>query len=60
MNGRKKLYLKLLSFSLTCRTDIFCDKYDPIQNTYCKRLRVLCPEHTREPKVVMSELATTY
>jgi len=35
------------------RTDIFCDRYDPVQNTYCKRLRVLCPEHTREPKVVI-------
>jgi len=34
------------------RTNIFCDKYDPIQNTYCKRLRVLCPEHTKEPKVI--------
>ena len=33
------------------RTNIFCDKYDSSQKTYCKRLRVLCPEHTKEPKV---------
>ena len=32
-------------------TNIFCDKYDASQKTYCKRLRVLCPEHTKEPKV---------
>ncbi|KAG1714867.1 CXXC-type zinc finger protein 1 [Nymphon striatum] len=30
---------------------MFCDFYNPIQGTYCKRLRVLCPEHLREPKV---------
>ena len=32
-------------------TNIFCDKYDSSQKTYCKRLKVLCPEHTKEPKV---------
>ena len=32
-------------------TNIFCDKYDAVQKTYCKRLRVLCPYHTKEPKV---------
>ena len=31
--------------------NIFCDKYDSSQGTYCKRLKVLCPEHTKEPKV---------
>ena len=36
------------------RTNIFCDKYDSSQQTYCKRLRVLCPEHTKEPKVQYS------
>ena len=35
----------------THSTNIFCDKYDSSQKTYCKRLRVLCPEHTKEPKV---------
>ena len=37
------------------RTNIFCDKYDSSQQTYCKRLRVLCPEHTKEPKVIQFE-----
>lgn len=30
---------------------MFCDDYNPINKTYCKRLRVLCPEHSRDPKV---------
>jgi len=37
-------------------TNIFCDKYDAVQKTYCKRLRVLCPEHTKEPKIGPSEV----
>lgn len=32
-------------------TNIFCDKFDAAQHTYCKRLRVLCPEHTKDPKI---------
>ncbi len=39
------------SHKLLYRTNIFCDKFDSSQKTYCKRLRVLCPEHTKEPKV---------
>lgn len=37
-------------------TNIFCDKYDASQKTYCKRLRVLCPEHTKEPKIGPNEV----
>ena len=29
---------------------MFCDSYNPQQKTYCKRLKVLCPEHSKEPK----------
>ena len=31
---------------------MFCDYYNPQQKTYCKRLKVLCPEHTKERKVI--------
>ncbi|XP_045776634.1 CXXC-type zinc finger protein 1-like isoform X3 [Maniola jurtina] len=30
---------------------MFCDYYNPINGTYCKRLRVMCPEHFKDPKV---------
>ena len=30
---------------------MFCDFYNAQQRTYCKRLKVLCPEHLKEPKV---------
>lgn len=30
---------------------MFCDFYNVQQKVYCKRLKVLCPEHTKEPKV---------
>jgi len=31
--------------------NMFCDAYNAQQGTYCKRLRVLCPEHTKDPKI---------
>jgi COMPASS component SPP1 len=37
-------------------TSIFCDRYDAASKTYCKRLKVLCPEHTKEPKSSPSEV----
>lgn len=40
----------LLSTS-TRATRLFCDVYNPQSKTYCKRLQVLCPEHSRDPKV---------
>lgn len=30
---------------------MFCDFYNPASKTYCKRLRVLCPEHCKKPKI---------
>lgn len=30
---------------------MFCDFYNPSNRTYCKRLRVLCPEHCKDPKI---------
>ncbi|XP_043849496.1 CXXC-type zinc finger protein 1-like [Dromiciops gliroides] len=35
---------------------LFCDVYNPQSKTYCKRLRVLCPEHSRDPKVPEDEV----
>uniref|UniRef100_A0A3Q2DP35 CXXC-type zinc finger protein 1 n=1 Tax=Cyprinodon variegatus TaxID=28743 RepID=A0A3Q2DP35_CYPVA len=32
-------------------TRLFCDVYNPQSKTYCKRLQVLCPEHSRDPKI---------
>lgn len=37
-------------------TSMFCDFYNPQQKTYCKRLKVLCPEHTKEPRVSADEV----
>ncbi|CAF1554180.1 unnamed protein product, partial [Didymodactylos carnosus] len=30
---------------------LFCDHYDPSNSLYCKRLKVICPEHSRERKI---------
>lgn len=35
---------------------MFCDNYNPVSGMYCKRLRVLCPEHTKEPKIADHEV----
>ena len=45
------------SFASRYKTQIddvrmFCDFYNRKEQTYCKRLRVLCPEHHPDPKVV--------
>eukprot|EP00066_Takifugu_rubripes_P001635 XP_003962964.1 PREDICTED: CXXC-type zinc finger protein 1-like [Takifugu rubripes] len=37
-------------------TRLFCDVYNPQSKTYCKRLQVLCPEHSRDPKVTADEV----
>ncbi|XP_032952259.1 CXXC-type zinc finger protein 1-like [Rhinolophus ferrumequinum] len=37
-------------------TRLFCDKYDPQTKRYCKRLQVLCPEHSKDPKVPDDEV----
>lgn len=44
--------LSVSHFPLSFRaTRLFCDVYNPQSKTYCKRLQVLCPEHSRDPKV---------
>lgn len=35
---------------------MFCDFYNSINRTYCKRLRVLCPEHCKDPKITEYEV----
>lgn len=35
---------------------MFCDFYNPINHTYCKRLRILCPEHCKDPKITDNEV----
>ncbi|XP_014676834.1 PREDICTED: CXXC-type zinc finger protein 1-like [Priapulus caudatus] len=35
---------------------MFCDAFNENNKTYCKRLRVLCPEHSKEPKVGPDEV----
>lgn len=35
---------------------MFCDFYNQASNTYCKRLKVLCPEHCKDPKVNDSDV----
>ncbi|CAG2102166.1 unnamed protein product [Medioppia subpectinata] len=35
---------------------VFCDVYNPQQRTYCKRLRLLCPEHSKDPKIADDEV----
>uniref|UniRef100_A0A3P9JBL9 CXXC-type zinc finger protein 1 n=1 Tax=Oryzias latipes TaxID=8090 RepID=A0A3P9JBL9_ORYLA len=37
-------------------TRLFCDVYNPQSKTYCKRLQVLCPEHSRDPKIQLDEV----
>nr|XP_022904952.1 CXXC-type zinc finger protein 1-like [Onthophagus taurus]XP_022904953.1 CXXC-type zinc finger protein 1-like [Onthophagus taurus]XP_022904954.1 CXXC-type zinc finger protein 1-like [Onthophagus taurus]XP_022904955.1 CXXC-type zinc finger protein 1-like [Onthophagus taurus]XP_022904956.1 CXXC-type zinc finger protein 1-like [Onthophagus taurus] len=36
--------------------NMFCDFFNPINKTYCKRLRVLCPEHCKDPKIGENEV----
>uniref|UniRef100_A0A146M154 CXXC-type zinc finger protein 1 n=1 Tax=Lygus hesperus TaxID=30085 RepID=A0A146M154_LYGHE len=36
--------------------NMFCDFYNPANRTYCKRLRVLCPEHQKDPKIDPNEV----
>lgn len=38
-------------FPPSSATRLFCDVYNTQSKTYCKRLQVLCPEHSRDPKV---------
>ena len=35
---------------------LFCDFYNAQSRTYCKRLKVMCPEHSKEPKIEPTEV----
>lgn len=35
---------------------MFCDFFNPANMTYCKRLRVLCPEHCKDAKVLDTDV----
>ncbi|XP_045164491.1 CXXC-type zinc finger protein 1-like isoform X1 [Mercenaria mercenaria] len=37
-------------------TSMFCDFYNSQSKTYCKRLKVICPEHMKEPRVPADEV----
>lgn len=50
----KELLKATLLLTSTRATRLFCDVYNPQSKTYCKRLQVLCPEHSRDPKVRFS------
>lgn len=47
-------FTTLSLFQTPRATRLFCDVYNPQSKTYCKRLQVLCPEHSRDPKVRFS------
>lgn len=49
--ARYEAQSSLGSFYKTKIDNLFCDVYNSHQKTYCKRLRVLCPEHTKEVKI---------
>jgi COMPASS component SPP1 len=50
------------SFASKYKTQIddarmFCDFYNPKEDTYCKRLQVLCPEHNPDPRFIDDEVS---
>lgn len=36
--------------------EMVCDFYNQQTGTYCKRLRAICPEHTKDPKIGDNEV----
>ncbi|KAJ8046741.1 CXXC-type zinc finger protein 1 [Holothuria leucospilota] len=61
MNRCFRKYESQTSFGSAFKTRIvgesmFCDFFNSQQSTYCKRLKVLCPEHTKEPRISDSEV----
>jgi len=36
--------------------EMVCDFYNAQQGTYCKRLRAICPEHTKDPQIGENEV----
>lgn len=49
--SRYEAQSSLGSFYKTKIDNLFCDVYNVHQKTYCKRLRVLCPEHSKDAKI---------
>ncbi|ELT90329.1 hypothetical protein CAPTEDRAFT_180335 [Capitella teleta] len=54
-------YESQTSFGSIYRTRIegnsmFCDFFNPQSMTYCKRLKVMCPEHGKDPRVAEDEV----
>ena len=49
--SRYEAQSSLGSFYKTKIDNLFCDVYNSHQKTYCKRLRVLCPEHSKDVKI---------
>lgn len=45
-----------VSINKTKVEGVFCEAFNPQQRTYCMRLRVLCPEHTKEQKTPDDEV----
>lgn len=39
------------SFKSMIGGDTICDHYNPATKSYCKRLKVICAEHAKDPKV---------
>jgi len=39
---------------------MFCDFYNTQTKMYCKRLKVMCPEHEKEKKVSISNAISFY
>lgn len=54
--SRYEAQSSLGSFYKTKIDNLFCDVYNPHQKTYCKRLRVLCPEHSKDAKIGEDEV----
>ncbi|XP_068388711.1 CXXC-type zinc finger protein 1-like [Eschrichtius robustus] len=53
---RKSSFRALYPTCVEGATRLFCDVYDPQSKSYCKRLQVLCPEHSKDPKVPDGEV----
>ncbi|ELK23930.1 CpG-binding protein [Myotis davidii] len=56
LRGKQQAICKDEEVSGNRATRLFCDVYDPTSERYCKRLQVLCPEHSKDPKVSSDEV----
>ncbi|XP_026947108.1 CXXC-type zinc finger protein 1-like [Sagmatias obliquidens] len=53
---RKSPFTSMYPTRIEGTARLFCDVYDPRSKSYCKRLQVLCPEHSKDPKVPDEEV----